>query len=245
VTISTTVGTRLTIQQVCLTAYQVAGLRSVSQGVDDAAWQAEFRFARVLLDTMCDELAVHGVLARAVSFYEQLLEADVSAYELPDTVLDLVDPAAYIAASVTDTSRANGETVIRVVSRERWQTLSSKGASGRPTLVYPHREHDLIEARFWPIPDEAGTVRMQVHRMLADTYDASATLDLEPYWTQYVLHELASQLAGAAGIPMAAKQDMQIKANSKLELVKGKANQTTGIRRLKLKHPTGFGRRRT
>jgi hypothetical protein len=243
-TIASSAGGRLTIEQFCLRAYQGIGLRSAQQGADDAAWQADFALARDLLDMLVNGLAVYGVQARAVTFYELTLTADTYKYTLPATALDIVDPAAYIDASQVDTSKADGETIVRLILREEWQKLGTKGSTGRPTLCYVHRELDQIQVWLWPIPDEAGTVRFQVHRKLADVNtDGNATLDLEEYWDDYLFVALQHKLARAKALPLALQADLAGEANGKLLFAKGKANQRPHPR-IVLDHASGWRGRR-
>jgi hypothetical protein len=228
VTISSSAGAQLTITQICLRAYQGAGLRSVHQGTADLAWEAEFAYARDRLGILVDELAVYGVMARAASFVEQTLTAGTYKYSMAPTVLDVVGMAMYIDAAEKDKSKAASETSIDPISREHWTSISSKSASGTPTMYYAHRELDQIEVRLWPVPDEAGTVRFQVHRKLSDTTDGNATLDLEEYWLSYVITALESKLMEAASMPLSVYADRRNLAALKLAMAVGKANERPG-----------------
>jgi hypothetical protein len=221
VTISSTVGTQLTIQQVVATAYQLAGVYNTEHqpSVADAA------FGRLLLDTICNELAADGVFARAVSFLEQTLTVDTYRYTLATSILDLVGDAAYIAADQTDTTRATGESMLRQITREEWHRLGDHAAVGVPSMFYCHRENDQIQAWLYPIPDEAGTVRFQAQRKLADTYDASATLDLEEYWYQAIIWELAFQLGMSKSMPESKLGFLKSQASSKKTAARGKSNE--------------------
>src|SRR5688572_31589440 len=93
--------------------------------------------------------------------------------------------------------RASGETPIERIAAERWQILSAKNATGRPRMVFADRGGTVVTAKFWPIPDEAGTVRLQVHELSADTLEGNKTVDAERYWAKYLLFELASYLCPA------------------------------------------------
>lgn len=219
--ISSTVGTTLTIQQVVATAYQLAGVYNTEHqpSVADAA------FGRLLLDTICNELAVDGVFARAVKFLEVDLTEDTYRYTLETGTLDLVGDAVYIPEDQTDTTRATGESLIKQITREEWHRLGDHSASGTPTMFYCHRENDQIQAWLYPIPDEDGTVRFQAHRKLADTYDASATLDLEEYWYQAIIWELAFQLGMSKSMPESKLSFLKSQASSKKTAARGKSNE--------------------
>lgn len=195
-TVSSSVGQQFTIGTLIAMAYRLAGLINVGQ----LPSAAQLTFARDLLDTMLDGLQAEGVSARARGFENLTLTADTYKYSLTESALDVVGPGMYIAADQTDLERATGETPVTMVSADQWQLTSSKAATGRPTLYYPYRATAPVQVWLWPIPDEAGTVRFQVHRKLADTNDDNATLDLEIYWSQFVLWELAHQVMAASGL---------------------------------------------
>lgn len=220
-TISTTVGTQLTIQQVVTTAYQLVGAYNTEHqpSVADAA------FGRLILDTICNELAAEGVFARAVSFLTQTMTADTYRYTLGTGILDLVGDAVYIDVSQTDLTKASGETIIRQVDRDAWHRLGDHSATGTPSLFYCHRENDQIQAWLYPIPDEAGTVRFQAQRKLADTYEAGATMDLEEYWYQAILWELAFQLGMAKSMPDSRLGFIKNQAALKKTAARGKSHE--------------------
>jgi hypothetical protein len=64
-----------------------------------------------------------------------------------------------------------------------------------PLCYFDDRDAGLI--RLYPPSLDAGTLKVQAMRKLADSTDIAATLDLEPLWGTYVQYELAARLAGA------------------------------------------------
>jgi hypothetical protein len=247
-TVSTSVGRQFTITEICLLAYQSVGLMSVQQGTEDATWGKRFQFASRMLELIVDELATHNIIARARDFYEiDITSANVTDKEfkftLPADILDVVHPAMYIPASETDTERAEGETFIRVVTQGEYQTLGNKGGTGQPTWLYPDRTGDQIVVRLWQIPDEAGTVRLIVHRKLADADDGNSTLDLDEYWINYIVTALSAKLAQAHNLPIAAQQQLQASSAQSRDLAKGKAGQRGAIQ-VRLNHTTRWSGKR-
>lgn len=225
-TVSSSIGRQWTIDQLVTRAWRYAGLLEIST----PATTQQLTFGRELMDDILDALATEGAFARVVSFYEQLLVAGTYKYTMPANVIDIVTPAMYIDPTNTDTSKADGETIINVIRQEEWQRYSSKSAKGRPYKVYPHRVSTPIEVFLWPIPDEAGTVRFQIHRRLADSDDGSSTFDLENYWMEYLKTELAHQLAESQSMESGKVNRLFRDALMKLNKAKGKANQRTGTR---------------
>lgn len=197
-TISTSVGREFQVGALIDTAYKLAGLLNSAQ----VASVQQKAFGRTLLETVLDGIQGEGVSARARGFEVVSLTEGEFKCSLPATVQEVIGVGMYIPASESDLDRANGETPVMSVSAEQWQTISAKGVESRPTMYYPYRAVSPVQVWLWPIPSEAGSIRFQVHRLLADVDVDTATLDLERYWDQYVLWELAHQLAAASSLPI-------------------------------------------
>lgn len=225
-TVSSTQGADLTCEQVAFRAHQLAGLVSANQSMADAGWPPKRDMALTFLDTIVDELATEGVFARFVTFYELTLVVGTYKYTLPETVVALVGDGAYIAPGEA-LSAATAETPVTPISREEWQAIGSKSTTSTPAHYYAHEGTTgyAIEVRLWPIPDAAGTIRFQTQRIAADTTESSSTIDLPPFWMQYVLWELAHHLATAAGLSEARCSMLEARAHEKRDKARGHANQ--------------------
>jgi len=225
VTISSSVGREIDVDEIVRRSYQLAGLMSAEQGTSGTTWTSRAALGRDLLETILDELQTEGVFARSVSLTNVTLTAGTYIYVLPSTVFDCVEDAAYIDATNTDITKASSETPVLQKDRETWQRMSSKSATSRPVMFWTDRSVFPIQVYLWPIPNEAGTIRFQTHRLLRDVSDGRATVDLERYWTQYLLWELAHQLASAASQPEAKCMRLKGTAAEKKQRAKSYANQ--------------------
>jgi hypothetical protein len=228
----------LDIGRICLRAYQLAGLVNESQSItaDKGA------FARDMLGNIIDEMQPHGLRARAVEFRDLTLVADDYTYTLDTDVLDVVGDAMFIDPDEADLTKASGEVPIVMIGRDEWQLLSDKSATGRPVMYYVHRTASPPEIRFWPIPDadHAGTVRFQIHRLAANSNDSSKTVDLERYFSQYLIWELCHHICLANSLHQQASYYGKM-AMMKLELCKSFSAQRTPAQ-LVLRHRTGWHR---
>lgn len=225
-TVSSTATHEFTIAQLIKFGYRRAGLRNENQSITGPQEAA----AKDELELIVDSLQAEGLFARSVEFEEiSITSAEVTAetykFALSSTALDVIGTAMYLDATVTDTERAAGETVIRSVNRDEWQRLSSKSATGRPTLCFVNRELTPIQVWVWPIPDEAGTMRFQVHKLLADNQDTTKTPELQRYWGDYLVWELAHKLAVNASEPLQRCQYLAAHAARKLSKAKAYAKQ--------------------
>lgn len=197
-TISTSAGREFDVAALVALSYKMAGLINVGQ----VPSPAQVAFAQLLLDTILDGLQSEGISARATGFERIQLSPGVYQYSLSDRAIDVIGSAMYISPTEPNLDQANGETTVRPQSQEQWQTISSKAATGRPSLYFAYRVVSPVQVWLWPVPDDSGYVRFQVHRKLADTDVGSATLDLELYWDQFIIWELAHQLAVASSLPV-------------------------------------------
>jgi hypothetical protein len=227
---------RLTIGTMLKRAAQLAGLCEATQDISEGLQTLGID----LLELTVDELQGHGVFARSVSFYALPLVVDQYVYTAPAGALDFTGDGKYIAPGQT-LDRPDGETLVAKMDRESWQNISSKGSKGRPTRYYVHRELDQPQVWFWPIPDEAGTVRLQEHRRLADCTDTSATVDLDTFWGTFLVHRIAALYAEAQSLPMDKIMRLEGKASDALRVAKNMAHQQEP-NQVMLDHPTAWSR---
>jgi len=200
--------------------------------------EADLEYAREVLETITDELAAEGIMAKVQQFVDVSLVSGTYKYTLDSTVLDVVGDGMYIGPD-EDTSKAEGERLVTWISTEEWHTISNKAAEGQPLRMHVHRELDDVQVWFWPIPDEAGTVRILAQRELADVDDGAATLDLGNYWVGYLTFELAHRLAVTAALGVDIVRHLASMAQGKLVKAKGKSYDL-GIQQAVLEHETGW-----
>lgn len=243
-TVSTSTTFEFDIGQICLQAYRDAGLVSVYQGLNESQSSA----ARDVLQRIVNGSQAKGLFARVVEFVNVTLVAGTWAYTLSASVLDVIGDAMFIPVgqSVTapPSTSATSETAIQMVQRDRWNNISNKATTGRPTLYYPHRTASTVELRLWPVPSstEAGaTVRFQTHRFRADVRDANATVDYERYWTDYLILALASGLARQHSL-MDRYGMLKKEADEKLDECKAYSKQR-GPQRIVLGHRSAWSSR--
>lgn len=233
-TISSSTGRQRSINQVCTMALKRAGLLEMTQTPREEV----LRHARDSLETIIDALAAEGIQARATTFENLTLESGTYKYTLPSDVLDVIGDGMYIGPN-QDVDKADGELLVKWISADEWHTISPKGAEGSPLRMYVHRELDDVQVWFWPIPDEAGTVRLMVQRELADVDDGAATLDLQNYWINYLVFELAHHLAEDATLEPSKRSMLAQQAAAQLVKAKGKAYDL-GVTQATLDHDVGW-----
>lgn len=236
-TIAATRTRRLTIDNIVLTAYRVAGL--VNEGQQASA--AKRLAAYTLLETIVDENQIYGLYAREIVFETLLLTAGEDEYALSDDAFDVISDGMYIPANDPDPEHATAEMLVVQIDRESWQRISAKSSVSYPTQFYTDRTSDTLRVKLWPIPSEAGRIRFQVHRLTADNNDGGATPDLERFWVQFLIWELAHQLATSNSLSLERILHLQQTAAAKLLICRAYANPR-GSQQAYLDHSTGWNR---
>ncbi len=230
---------QMDIGKICLMGYRLPGLVNENQSLTDV----KAVVAKDFLETIIDALQAEGLRARAIEFRNLTLVEGVNFYTLDTDLLDVIGDAMFIEADETDLDQAAGETPLVMIGRDEWQLLSDKSATGRPTMFYVHKTASPPEVRLWPIPDaqSSGTIRFQIHRLAADSNNSANTVDLERFFTQYLIWELAHQLAAHNSLNMGRVNYFGSMARQKLEICKSYAGQRTNSQFV-VRHRTGWSR---
>jgi hypothetical protein len=197
VAISSTPSTPIAISTLILLAYKRAGLLPVEATTAGANMAAKLSHGKQLLDLIMDNLAVEGFIARTTSFYDLAIVADDGDYTLTDTVLDVFEDAMF-----TPTSNPDVELVCKQMDLSTWQSLTTKTAtSSRPQLYLAIRSGATIQVKLWPIPSEAGTLRLKAMRLFGDNSTTTNSPDLQRYWLDALVWMLAYYVAVDSSMP--------------------------------------------
>lgn len=235
-TIATTRTRELEVGHLVTMAYRLAGLLNEHQACPEVKAIA----GRDLLETIMKHLQVYGVFARAVTLSNITLVSGTNTYNLPTDVFDVFGSAVHIESG-DDPDNPEHVFAMRPVSREERQLLAAQAATGPPSLFYVDKTTVPNSVWLYPTPNEAGYVRFQTHRLAADSNNATATPDLERYWAQYLIWELAYQLAMANSLPIERVAMLRADAKEKLTMCRAYATPR-GSFQIGLDHATGWSR---
>lgn len=235
-TISTSRTNEFDIGQVVLMGYRMAGLLNEHQDVSAPKLAA----GKVLLETIIKHLQVYGITARAVVLETVAITSGINTYSLSSDAFDVVDSAVHIDAS-EDPDNPVSALMMSMIDRERRQTISNEAAEGVPTLFYVDRTTVPASIWIWPTPQDDGYVRLQIHRLAADSLDTTKTPDLERFWAQYLIWELAHQLAVSNSLDPVRIAHLASQAQAKLIACKAYASPR-GAQQLPINHPTAWSR---
>jgi hypothetical protein len=192
----------VSINKLILLAYKRAGLLPVEAQLTGANMTPKLEHGRQTLDLIMDNLAVEGFIARTMEFYDLPIAAGENYYTLPDTILDVHEDAMFVPDENPDTKYTTGELVCKQIDQSTWQTLTTKGSvSTRPQLYAAFRNGATVQLKFWPVPSEAGVMRIKTVRLLGGNADGDVTPDLQRYWLDALVWMLASYLAVDSSMP--------------------------------------------
>jgi hypothetical protein len=196
--------TQISVNTLVILAYKRAGLLPVEAKLSGANMTPKLEHGRQLLDIIMDNLAVKGFVARTMAFYDLPILAGESQYTMPDSVLDVFEDAMYVPGPPTnqDTKFTTGEFICKQIDVATWQNLTTKGtSSSRPQLYASFRSGANVVLKFWPVPFEAGTMRLKTVRLLGDNADGNKTPDLSRYWFDAIIWCLAYYVAVDSSMP--------------------------------------------
>ena len=195
--ISSTPTTPIAINTLILLAYKRAGVLPVEATTAGANMAAKLSHGKTLLDLILDNLAVEGFNARTMSMYDLDIVAGTSSYTLPDTLLDVYEDAMFYS---DDAPRS--ELVCKQIDIATWQTLTVKTSeSPRPQLYTVFRSGATPVVRLWPVPTDAGTLRLKSVRLLGDNSTGTNSVDLARYWQDVIVWMLAHYIAVDSSMP--------------------------------------------
>jgi hypothetical protein len=203
-TASSVPSTPISINTLILLAYKRAGVLPVETRLSGANMVPKLEHGRQLLDLIIDGLATEGFMARTMEFYDLPIIGGESQYTLPDSILDVFEDAMFVPGEPVnhDTKHTTGELVCKQIDLATWQLLTTKGSiSTRPTLYAAFRTGATVMLRFWPVPSEAGTMRLKTVRLLGSNADGTKNVDLHRYWLDALVWCLAYVIAVDSSMP--------------------------------------------
>lgn len=194
-TVATTQGFELTVDQLIRRAYQIAGLLEAAQQptTDDLS------LGHDLLNMELDAMQADGIPMRKVAITTLTLTAGVSTYPLASSVVDAFVGIDNVVGTILPSS--GNETHVRNMTRHEYMTLVNKSASSTPSFCYVQRLAS-VSLLFWPVPDATVTFRYQSISIPFDTSDGSKTADVDRRRQKALVWSLAHDIAVAKSQPL-------------------------------------------
>lgn len=234
---------RVSINALVLLAYKRAAIVPVEARLSGANMAPKLEHGRQVLDLIMDALATKGFIARTSGFYDLPLVAGEPYYNLPDDILDVHGEAMFVPADNPDTKFTSGELVCKQIDQMAWALMSVKGSiSTRPQLYCIFRHAAAVNLRLWPVPSEPGALRLRTTRLFGGAGDGQKSADMERFWYDALVWNLAYYLAVDSSMPAQTIQMLQMTAEAKVaECVKFSFEHTASIQAV-CDYPTQWSR---
>lgn len=200
-TVSTSFAREFQVQDLIRRAYQMAGLKMPVHRSGAGIDSNEMAMARDFLEFRIDELQTKATGDRFRLWGTKTLTPNVSGVNLDTDAID-VEGVASTYLNATDIRVP----CLPVTHEVYWSNPAVSVTTGRPIQYYVNRAIAATTrvyptVYFWPIPDQAYTFRYRYVRFTRDVDLDSVTVDLEPYWSRWLVLALAADLAEASNKP--------------------------------------------
>jgi len=219
------------IDGICRQAYRYAGLANPYTQLSTE----QLGDAREKLELITKSAATEGLLEKVMDFETITLVNGDADYALSASVPDVVGKAG----------SGEDNTVLSPMTREELLVLQQdEDAEGPPNQYFVDYSTSPVTLHLWPTPgdNEAGhEVRLQVHRLRADSTAGADTADFEPYWQRWLVLQLAHDIALSGGRDASSCSYLQKRADDQLEKCKPQAKRR-GPGRVTLSMPTNWSR---
>jgi hypothetical protein len=159
----------------------------------------DISMASDILGMELDALQADGTVLRTIERTNLTLASGTASYALSGDCIDVHVNPDNKAGMVWET--AGSETAVISISRQDYESLGNKTATGTPSLCYIEKG-PVISLLFWPVPDSAMTFRYSKVRLIKDMDTGAVTLDLARRWQKAIVYSMAWQIAMAKGIGM-------------------------------------------
>lgn len=200
--ISTVPASRVSTNALILLAFKRAGIVPIEARLSGANMVPKLEHGRQVLDLIMDSLATEGFVARTAGFYDLPMLGGEPYYSLPDDILDVHGDCMFVPSDNPDTKFTSGELVCKMIDQMTWSTLTTKGSvSTRPQLYCVFRHGATVNLRFWPVPSEAGVMRLRTTRLFGGAGDGQKSVDLERFWYDCLVWQMAYYLAVDSSMP--------------------------------------------
>lgn len=198
-----------TIDDIVVHAYRRCGYLNIGQSLDDLD-PAYSGHGKRTLKLIVDHLVTRGINQKNIEFFDLQLTEGVYRYTLPNTALLIVSDGMYFPPGEPP-DRASGETLVKQIHINEWHMYSAKNAVARPTQFAASRPTPN-EIFFWPIPDEAGTVRLRLQQYYPNTNEGQDKLSLRSYWNKFFVFQLAYELSIDLTMPATVQGSLKMNA---------------------------------
>lgn len=232
-TVSTSFSREFQVSDIVRRAYQYAGLKPAIQRLGAGITADEVAMAQDFLELRLDELQTKSTAVRFRGWKTIPLVAGTQSYTPSGANADVIDieGAAETYSAATDVKVP----CLPIHNEEFFANPSHDVTTGRPVNYTVVRNALPPTLYVWPIPDAAYTLRYRGVRSMRDVDLSSATVDLEPFWSRWLILALAADLAEHSNKPTEHVARLESKAQA-AETSARNYSRPHGPMRIRLEH---------
>lgn len=178
-----------------MTAEEVVQAAMEELGVLSAGERAEAETLAVglrALNWMLKSFSARGVNKWRETSLTITLPANAASVALPVWVEDVLSARAVVSSTF--------QRIMFRYERGQYNQLPNKLSPGQPVNFYVDRGRDVATLYFWPVPNTATQIILDVVRVIDDVTDGTQTLDVPTKWLEAVYLGLAARMAGTMGV---------------------------------------------
>jgi len=168
------------------------------------------------LNMMVKAWQADGLPLWAVKQYSLTLTASATFNIGVSQTVNINKPLKVIQAFLHDTSTNGADVPMRILTRDEYNRLGNKTATGQPIQVFyePLREYGTLHV--FPIPDTASIANKQITLVYQAPFEdfnaASDTPDFPQEWYEAIKYGLAVRMAGENTLSLAVRQTLRQEA---------------------------------
>lgn len=205
-----------------------------------AAQQAEGGEA---LQLVMSELPARVLKLRQIRYDYLTLTADSEWLALPTDVWDVGPTAMYIPAGTANLQQAATEVPVEREYGSTFQRRGGKSAtSDTPTRFRLDKEQVPWRLELWPIPNEAGTLRVECFKLSANSTDPNKTPDTDRHWAKTLCYGVGAHLAATNAVDLGRVQYLEGRFETLKKQAEGQSKDHAP-QAFRLRHPTGWSNR--
>jgi hypothetical protein len=153
------------------------------------------------LNAMLDSLANSGQLVYAKSLDSISLSAGTAAY----TVGPSGGTVSIRPVEVLDECYVVQDDVsypISLITLQQYNALDLKTVQGIPRLMWVQPDMPNVTLTFWPVPDQAYTLKLWSNKVITGTLALTTTISLPPGYLRMLAYLLAEELSAEFQVPV-------------------------------------------
>lgn len=232
-----------TIQQVADAAIKVCAAADPESNITPSTTQRED--AMQAANFLVTSWIAHGMQVWCQKQGNHTLTASTNSYTAgPSGDISIARPLSIQQAWLRDTvADPDMDLPLRIISREEYNMLSQKAATGTPNCLFYDPQYDLPGSNsgasakgkifIWPTPDSSVVTQYDLYfvytRPIQDFAATSDTLDFPQEWFNAVKWNLAMMIAPEYEVPLGKWKEIQKIAEDTLRLALSWDRETTSV----------------